>query len=279
MFILLKLFFPPPFLIKAMSVICVLSLGNVGLSEVRGNHMQYSKFLNIGGRKPVGKKILVSSRTGMLIAYTPPFLAGLRTGMLIAYTPPFLAGAASFGIFPDGDLRFLLVKSTLTFHFFKRILEVLFVHRYSGGMAVESLIPIALSYFTSSVFVIYAQHLAQGLTEPAIDLMYPGLMLFLIGISGNFYHHCLLSKLRSKKDKEYRVPEGGLFDLVICPHYLFEILGILGISLTAQTLYAFAFSVGTTLYLMGRSYSSRRWYLSQFKDFPKDVKALVPFVF
>ncbi|KAJ6325713.1 hypothetical protein OIU76_012740 [Salix suchowensis] len=261
--VLLKLLFPSPFLIKAMSAVPVATLGYAGLSEVRGKHMQYSKFLNVGEKKPIEKKIRVSS----------------RTGMLIAYTPPFLAGAASFGIFPDGDLRFLLVKSTLTFHFFKRILEVLFVHRYSGGMEVESLITITLSYFTSSVFFIYAQQLAQGLTEPAIDLMYPGLMLFLIGISGNFYHHCLLSKLRSKKDKEYRVPEGGLFDLVICPHYLFEILGILGISLTAQTLYAFAFSVGTTLYLMGRSYSTRRWYLSQFKDFPKDVKALVPFVF
>lgn len=263
MFILLKLFFPPPFLIKAMSVICVLTLGNVGLSEVRGKHMQYSKFLNIGEGKPVGKKILVSS----------------RTGMLIAYTPPFLAGAASFGIFPYGDLRFLLVKSALTFHFFKRILEVLFVHRYSGGMGVESLIVITLSYFLSSVFFIYAQQLAQGLPEPAINLMYPGLMLFLIGISGNFYHHCLLSKLRSKRDKEYRVPKGGLFALVICPHYLFEILEFLGISLIAQTLYAFSYTVGSSLYLIGRSCVTRRWYLSRFKDFPKDVKALIPCVF
>ncbi|KAL9388312.1 hypothetical protein Peur_016917 [Populus x canadensis] len=260
---LLKLLFPSPFLIKAMSAVPVATLGYVGLSEVRGKHMQYSKFLNIGEKKPIEKTIQVSS----------------RTGMLIAYTPAFLAGAASFGLFPNDDLRFLLVKSTLTFHFFKRILEVLFVHRYSGGMEVESLIPITLSYFTSSVFVIYAQHLAQGLPEPAIDLMYPGLLLFLIGISGNFYHHCLLSKLRSKDDKEYKVPKGGLFDLVICPHYLFEILGILGISLTAQTLYAFSFFVGTTLYLSGRSYSTRRWYLSQFKDFPKDAKALIPLVF
>nr|UWI82219.1 steroid 5-alpha-reductase DET2-like [Populus tomentosa] len=260
---LLKLLFPSPFLIKAMSAVPVATLGYVGLSEVRGKHMQYSKFLNIGEKKPVEKTIQVSS----------------RTGMLIAYTPAFLAGAASFGLFPNGDLRFLLVKSTLTFHFFKRILEVIFVHRYSGGMEVESLIPITLSYFTSSVFVIYAQHLAQGLPEPAIDLMHPGLLLFLIGISGNFYHHCLLSKLRSKDDREYKVPKGGLFDIVICPHYLFEILGILGISLTAQTLYASSFFVGTTLYLSGRSYSTRRWYLSQFKDFPKDVKALIPLVF
>ncbi|KAJ6900918.1 hypothetical protein NC652_026877 [Populus alba x Populus x berolinensis] len=258
-----RLFFPLPFFIKAMSAICVVSLGNVGLSEIRGKHMQYSKFLNIGEKKPVENKIQVSS----------------RTGMLIAYTPAFLAGAASFGLFLNDDLRFLLVKSTLTFHFFKRILEVLFVHRYSGGMEVESLIPITLSYFTSSVFIIYAQHLAQGLPEPAIDLKYPGIALFVVGISGNFYHHRLLSKLRSKNDKEYKVPEGGLFDLVICPHYLFEILGFLGISLIAQTLYAFSFFAGTTLYLMGRSYVTRRWYLSQFKDFPEDVKALIPLVF
>ncbi|CAK7325152.1 unnamed protein product [Dovyalis caffra] len=260
---LLKLLFPSPFLVKAMSVVSSASLGYVGLSEVRGKHMKYSKFLNVDEKKPIKEKIRVSS----------------RTGMLMAYTPPFLVGAASFGLFPNEDLRFLLVKSTLTFHFFKRILEVLYVHSYSGGMEVESLIPITLSYFTAAVFVIYAQNLAQGLPAPAIDLMYPGLLLFLIGISGNFYHHCILSKLRSTSEKGYKIPKGGLFDLVICPHYLFEILGILGIALTAQTLYAFAFFVGSTLYLMGRSYATRKWYLSQFPGFPKDVKSLIPFVF
>ncbi|KAF9676496.1 hypothetical protein SADUNF_Sadunf08G0008000 [Salix dunnii] len=261
--VLTRLFFPAPLLIKAMSLVCVVSLGNVGLSEIRGKHMQYSKFLNIGEKKSNKKQNQFSS----------------RTGMLIAYTPSFLAGAISFGLFPNEDLRFLFVKSTLTFHFFKRILEVLFIHRYSGGVDVESLISITLSYFTSSVFVIYAQHLAEGLPEPAVDLKYPGIVLFMIGIIGNFYHHCLLSKLRSKNDKEYKVPKGGLFDLVICPHYLFEILGLLGISLTAQTFYAFSFFIGSTLYLMGRSYATRRWYLSQFKDFPQDVKALIPYVF
>ncbi|KAJ6428696.1 hypothetical protein OIU84_020380 [Salix udensis] len=180
--VLMRLFFPAPLLIKAMSVVCAVSLGKVGLSEIRGKHMQYSKFSNTGEKKSNKKQIQVSS----------------RTGMLIAYTPSFLAGAISFGLFPNEDLRFLFVKSTLTFHFFKRILEVLFIHRYSGGMDVESLTPITLSYFTSSVFVIYAQHLAQGFPEPAVDLKYPGIVLFLIGITGNFYHHCLLSKLRKQ---------------------------------------------------------------------------------
>ncbi|PPS03344.1 hypothetical protein GOBAR_AA17323 [Gossypium barbadense] len=66
-------------------------------------------------------------------------------------------------------------------------------------------------------------------------------------ISGNFYHHYLLSKLRTNGDKEYKIPKGGLFELAICPHYL--------------------------------SYVTRKWYMSKFEDFPKEVKALIPFVF
>ncbi|KAJ6720064.1 UBIQUITIN CARBOXYL-TERMINAL HYDROLASE [Salix viminalis] len=240
-----------------------LGSGTAATSTGPGCQRFTPKFWNLNTEKSSRKQIKLSS----------------RTGMLVLYVPAFLSGAVSFVLYPNHDLRLFLVKATLTIHFFKRVVEVLFVHRYSGGMEVESLITITLSYFISSVFFIYAQQLAQGLPEPAIDLMYPGLMLFLIGISGNFYHHRLLSKLRSKRDKEYRVPKGGLFGLVICPHYLFEILGFLGISLVAQTLYAFAFSVGTTLYLMGRSYVTRRWYLSRFKDFPKEVKALIPCVF
>ncbi|MBA0571140.1 hypothetical protein Golob_004730, partial [Gossypium lobatum] len=77
-------------------------------------------------------------------------------------------------------------------------------------------------------------------------------------ISGNFYHHYLLSKLRTKGDKEYKIPKGGLFELVICPHYLFEILEFLGISLISQTLYSFSVTLGSALYLMCRSYVTRK---------------------
>ncbi|WRX12510.1 3-oxo-5-alpha-steroid 4-dehydrogenase [Theobroma cacao] len=139
-------------------------------------------------------------------------------------------------------------------------------------MGLESTIVILGTYFTLSSIMIYAQQLTQGLPEPSIDLKYPGIVLFLIGISGNFYHHYLLSKLRAKGSKDYKIPRGGLFELVICPHYLFEILGFLGMSLISQTL-------GSAMYLTCRSYVSRRWYLSKFEDFPKQVKALIPYEF
>ncbi|XP_048326985.2 uncharacterized protein LOC125421678 [Ziziphus jujuba] len=266
---LLGFMFPPPpsLFINTMSVISATSLAVSGLSEIRGKHLQYSKFWDVSHpQNPQPKnQIKLSSRTGMLLLYTPAFLAAF----------------SSFLFFPinGGDIRFLLLSSALALHFFKRDFEVLFVHRYSGGMVLDSVIVITLSYFLSTVSMIYAQNLTQGLPDPPIDLKYPGVVLFLVGMFGNFYHHYLLSQLRGKGEKEYKIPKGGLFGLVICPHYLFEIMIFVGVSFISQTLYAFSFTAGTIFYLMGRSYATRRWYLSKFEAFPQHVKALVPFVF
>lgn len=146
-------------------------------------------------------------------------------------------------------------------------------------MFLDSVIPISFSYFISTLTMIYAQHLTQGMEEPAVDLKRAGIILFLIGVTGNFYHHYVLSKLRDKDDKGYKIPKGALFELVICPHYLFEIIGFIGIAFISQTVYAFSFALGTMLYLMGRSYATRKWYLSKFKNFPTNVRALIPYIF
>lgn len=103
-----KFIYPPPpsGFVTVMTVIGGLSLVNAGVSEIRGINMKYSKFFHISQ----SKHAVVSS----------------KTGMLIAYSPAFLAGAASFFIFPNDGLRFLFLKIALTFHFVKRLLEVLF---------------------------------------------------------------------------------------------------------------------------------------------------------
>ncbi|KAJ0678136.1 putative 3-oxo-5-alpha-steroid 4-dehydrogenase/very-long-chain enoyl-CoA reductase [Helianthus annuus] len=107
--IFLNFLFPPPpsLFVTTMSVIGISSLANAGFMEIKGKHMQYSKFLNEGvAKKENGAKL--SSRNGMLLAYTPAFVVGLSS--LLA--------------FPDQDLRFLLLASSLTVHFLKRVLEV-----------------------------------------------------------------------------------------------------------------------------------------------------------
>ncbi|KAK3003522.1 hypothetical protein RJ639_018197 [Escallonia herrerae] len=83
---------PPSIIITAMSVVTFMFLSYLGISEITGNHLQYSKFWNVGPQKVSAKRqIKLSSRTGMLILYTPAFLAGL----------------ASFAIYPDGGFRYV----------------------------------------------------------------------------------------------------------------------------------------------------------------------------
>lgn len=146
-------------------------------------------------------------------------------------------------------------------------------------MALDTSILISSSYFMSTVSMIYAQYLTQGISEPTINLEYAGVVLFLVGIMGNLYHHFLLSKLRVKGDKGYKIPKGGLFKLVICPHYLFEIIDFVGVTFISPTVYACSFTLGTFFYLMGRSYATRKWYVSKFQNFPKNIKALMPYIF
>ncbi|CAL9137830.1 unnamed protein product [Musa acuminata var. zebrina] len=254
---------PPSAIITAMTAISSVALVYFGLSEAWGKHLQYSKFWNAGSG-PSAEQIRVSSRVGMLVLYTPALAAAAA-----AFAVPAVVA----------DDRCRLLALALALHFFKRDFEVLFIHQYSGNMILDSVIPITLSYFTGTVCMIYAQYLTQGMPGPKLDLKVAGEVLFLVGITGNFYHHHLLSKLREKGDKTYKIPKGGLFGLVICPHYLFEIIIFIGFCLISQTLYSFLFALGTLWYLMGRSYATRRWYLSKFENFPKQVKALIPYVF
>ncbi|PIN20614.1 Steroid reductase [Handroanthus impetiginosus] len=251
----------PSIYTKCFYVMNFLALLYLGISEFTGNHLQYSKFWNLGSKKSGG--ILLRSKVGMLILYTPSVLAGL----------------SSFVLFPTAKIRVLMLKSAITLHFLKRDLEVLFLHKFSGFMVLDSVITISAAYFASAVSLIYFQHRTEGLSEPLIDLKYVGILVFLGGICGNFYYHLLLSRLRKKGDEGYKIPRGGLFNLVICPHYLFEIVTFIGISFISQTTLSYFCALGSAFYLLGRSYATRNWYLSKFEDFPKNVKALIPYVF
>ncbi|GAB4836206.1 hypothetical protein Ancab_001122 [Ancistrocladus abbreviatus] len=263
-----RFLFPPPpsIFVTSMSVISFAGLANTGFKEIKGIHLQYSKLWNAkNSLNEPGPKQHISVPS--------------RIGMLILYTPAFLFGAAAFFLFPDEGLKFFLLRLALTIHFLKRVLEVLFVHKYSGGMNLFDVLLISVSYFSATATMIYAQHTSWDFPEPSVNLTYAGIVLFLLGIGGNFYHHYILSTLRKKGEKEYKIPSGGLFNLVVCPHYLFEVLVFVGITFIAQTLYSLSFTLGTVLYLMGRSYAIRKWYVSKFEDFPTRVKAIIPYLF
>ncbi|GJS18162.1 mutator type transposase [Tanacetum coccineum] len=116
------MFDEPSTWISVMTLVTLISTVYLGFAEMVGNHLEYSKFASSGNKLVAKQGVKISSRTGMLMLYTPAFLAGL----------------VSFFVLPGGDLRLVLLKFAVTVHFFKRDIEVLFVHKYSGNMILDS---------------------------------------------------------------------------------------------------------------------------------------------
>ena len=94
-----------------------------------------------------------------------------------------------------------------------------------------------------------------------------------------------LASLRSRKkaatlDRHY-IPHGFLFEYVSCPHYFGEILVYLGISVLLHLyINAIVVLLWTFCIHISMASQSHRWYLTQFsQSYPKNRKALIPFLF
>ncbi|ONM27909.1 3-oxo-5-alpha-steroid 4-dehydrogenase 2 [Zea mays] len=253
----------------------------LAVSEFRGDHLAYSKFSRGGGGGGGGGQQGTKQQQQRQRVRVPS-----RIGMVLLYFPALAAAVASFAVPGAVDgARAHVLSAAIAVHFLKRVLEALFLHRYSGSMPLATSLLIAGHYLFAGGGMIYAQRLRRrGLPEPRVDLLLPGVLAFAVGLAGNFYHHYLLSRLRARHGGDaggegaYRIPSGGLFGLVACPHYLFETLAFFGLAMVSQTLFALTVAVGTAAYLAGRSRATRKWYAAKFDDFPSRVKALVPYV-
>lgn len=122
----------------------------------------------------------------------------------------------------------------------------------------------------------------QLAVRPALSMTSPaflfGAFVFITGLGINIRSDALLRGLRKPGEDGYRIPRGGLFDLVSCPNYLGEILEWVGFAVMAATPAAAGFAVWTAANLVPRALSHHRWYREHFELYPKERKAVVPFI-
>ena len=205
---------------------------------------------------------------------TPPAEVSSKTGMTMIYGLPFSAAVLSLAITQAATLAGILV----VIHFAKRLLEVQFVHSYSGGMARDTGLMIGTYYSLVAVLIC---SLATGTPTEASAIW--GTSLFTIGSFGNLYHHILLARLRNNKttgSKSYSVPSGGLFEYAAAPHYLFELMAWLGIAVASQHANVFLVFAAMSSYLAGRSVSQNDWNRQKFQEeWPVDRKNMIPYLF
>lgn len=135
----------------------------------------------------------------------------------------------------------------------------------------------ALNGFTNAWAVAHAPHLADP-AWLASPWFIGGALLAVCGWLINFQADNILLHLRDDGSDGYRIPYGGAFRYVSSAHYFGEIIWWTGWALMASTLAGWAFLLFVLCNLVPRAVHNHRWYQQQFADYPKERKAIIPFV-
>jgi len=249
--------------VVAYNVLQVLTISQIFKNEI-ASPMPYSKFgatKKSSDEKPAAK---IPSKVAMLIIYVPATIVAFIFQIVLPLLAP-----ASYSPSAAGWMVFA--------HFLKRDLEVLYVHKYSSESEANAAKMIGVSYALTAFMICL-------LTTPDNSSL-GGTILFVVGSLGNLYHHHLLAQLRTTAKpgakKEYKAPRGGIFEYVATPHYFFELVAWLGISIVSQQLTSHLNMVSMTCYLCARAYNQNQWNKNKFSetDWPASRRNLIPFLY
>jgi protein-S-isoprenylcysteine O-methyltransferase Ste14 len=103
-----------------------------------------------------------------------------------------------------------------------------------------------------------------------------GVVSFVVGMTINLDADRRLFALRAPGETGYRIPRGGLYELVSSPNYFGEIVEWSGWALASFSLGGLAFAVFTFANLAPRAIANHAWYRERFPDYPPERRALVP---
>jgi len=168
-------------------------------------------------------------------------------------------------------------------HYLKRILETLFVHRFSNAtMPFKNLFINCSYYWGFAAYVSY--HVNHPLyTAPSDNQVLGGFIAFAICELGNFSIHWALRCLRPAGSKVRKIPRATsnplttLFNFVSCPNYTYEFGAWVSFSIMTQCLPAFVFCAFGMYQMSVWALGKHKNYRQEFPDYPRR-KAILPFL-
>ncbi len=117
---------------------------------------------------------------------------------------------------------------------------------------------------------------SNWITSP---LFIVGAFLFVVGMTINWRADHLLINLRKPGETGYKIPRGFLFEYISSPNLFGELIEWAGFAVMAWNLPALTFMVWTFANLVPRAKNHHDWYKNKFRDYPKERKAVFPFLF
>ncbi|RCN45305.1 3-oxo-5-alpha-steroid 4-dehydrogenase [Ancylostoma caninum] len=107
---------------------------------------------------------------------------------------------------------------------------------------------------------------------------YLGIIVFAFGMYINMQSDSILRNLRKPGETGYKIPYGGMFEYVSGANFFGEIVEWAGYAILSGSLPATAFAIFTICNIGPRAIHHHRWYLNKFPDYPKNRKAIIPFL-
>ena len=129
-----------------------------------------------------------------------------------------------------------------------------------------------IGYYFGNISPIY------GLSWLSTPYFIIGFTLFMLGLIINWQSDSILINLRKEGDNGYKIPFGAMFKYISCPNHFGEILEWIGFAILTWSLAGFAFALWTVSNLLPRSIAHHKWYKQKFKEYPKERKAIFPFI-
>jgi len=207
-----------------------------------------------------------------------------RTGWIVMEAPAILV--IGFIVFSNGrgiSLLSFLLLGLWEIHYLYRTCLFPFLMRENTKRFPIVLILFAgifnsLNGYANGVFLAAAPPLASGHLLPSLRLC-AGIALFAAGFLTHVWADRDLRRLRAPGEIGYKIPHGGLFELVSSPNYFGEITQWCGWAIATWSLPGLGFALFTAANLVPRAWSNRAWYIARFPDYPKKRKSVIPFIF
>jgi len=200
---------------------------------------------------------------------------GWRTVFLIEYFGPILIHSICY-FFPSliygQNVKHHLFQTMgywlVVFHYVKREMETIFVHRFSNStMPVFNVFKNSFHYWVLCGINI-AYFLYHPLYSPVVSefTAYICAFLFIVFEFGNLASHVILRNLRAQGTGERGIPYGLLFNYVSCGNYTFELFAWLVFCLFTQVATAFLFLLVSTIQIAIWSQKKHIQYKKEFGD-------------
>lgn len=223
-----------------------------------------------------GKKLVRSnqqeqtSTSGMVtngFLFTSSYCLGVLTLVLLAF----------FRLLPNNQYA-LYWNVVFLVHLWRRIYECVCIHRFSVKLVEFYKVPLAWLFY---IMVILSMNLAlKDENEPLHYLFVPlSLFVFLVGSISQHKCHLILASTRTNGSSDYVIPQGYLFELVSCPHYLSEIAIYLSfVLLYPRTWIPMSIFAFVCTNLVATALESHTWYKDTFPKYPGERTAILPYL-